>query len=108
MKSKTASPNYLNISQNKKNPDCFFIKLMVKPNARQDRIYEDANLLCVDITAPPTKGKANLAIIKLIGKILGIPKSSISLVKGATSHYKIFQIFAPNFTKQGIEEILLK
>lgn len=42
----------------------------------------------VKITAPPDKGKANAAIIALLSKALAIPKSAVSVEKGATAREK--------------------
>ena len=48
--------------------------------------------LRVAVTAAPEKGKANQAIITLLSKTLGIPKSAIELVSGDTSQHKRFVI----------------
>ncbi|EJZ21037.1 DUF167 domain-containing protein [Rhizobium sp. Pop5] len=44
------------------------------------------------VTSVPEKGKANKALIVLISKCLGIPKSSISLISGETARKKILRI----------------
>ena len=44
------------------------------------------------VSAVPEKGKANKALIALLAKSLGIPKSSISLVSGDTARKKILRI----------------
>ena len=49
-------------------------------------------MLKISITAAPDKGKANLAIIRFLAKILGVSKTNIDLVKGDTSRKKLFQI----------------
>jgi uncharacterized protein (TIGR00251 family) len=46
----------------------------------------------VRVTAPPDKGKANQALISLIAKALGAPKSSVVIVSGETSRLKILEI----------------
>ena len=92
-KSVTADPN---------NPGSYFIKIKVKTNAKLNRIYQDGVMLRVDINSPPVKGKANNAIIKLFSKTIGIPKSSISIIRGNTSHTKIFLIKTPELTIQQI------
>ncbi len=74
------------IFEDKSNPEHFFITILVKTNSRQNRIFIDEKKLCVEINAPPVKGKANSAIIKLLSKTLNIPKSEINLIKGQTSH----------------------
>jgi len=48
--------------------------------------------LRVKVTAVPEDGKANAALIKLLSKTLGIPKSKIVLIRGTTSRLKEFEI----------------
>jgi uncharacterized protein YggU (UPF0235/DUF167 family) len=48
--------------------------------------------LCAAVTAPPDKGKANAALVRLLGDRLDIAASSISLEAGATSRLKRFHI----------------
>jgi len=92
-KSVTADPNC---------PGSYYIKIKVKTNSKLNRIYQDGDLLRVDINSPPVKGKANNAIIKLFSKTIGIPKSSISIIRGHTTHMKIFLIKAPEMNIQQI------
>ena len=63
-------------------------------------------MLCIEISSPPIKGKANLAIIKLLSKTLNIQKSKISLIKGHTSQKKTFHIHIPNLKIKEIYEKL--
>lgn len=44
------------------------------------------------VTAAPEKGKANAALIKLLAKHWGVPKSAIKLVRGETSRLKILEV----------------
>lgn len=64
----------------------------VTPKAASNRIRRDGNLIRVYVTAPPENGKANAAVIKLLAKELGVPKSSISIVSGHTSREKTIQV----------------
>lgn len=43
-------------------------------------------------TAPPVDGEANEAIIALLAKHLGLPKSSLAIVRGDSGREKIFRI----------------
>ena len=47
--------------------------------------------LSVKVTAAPDKGRANKAVTNLLAKRLGVAKSTLTLVKGATDRNKIFQ-----------------
>ena len=46
--------------------------------------------LRIAVTAAPEKGKANRAIITVLGEALAVPKSAIELVSGETSRLKRF------------------
>ncbi len=70
------------------------LQIRVTPGAAKNEISgiwqgaEDDTRLAVKVTAPPDKGKANAAIIKLLSTALGLPKSSISIIAGETSRLK--------------------
>jgi len=46
----------------------------------------------ISVTARPTEGEANKAIILLISKELGVPKTLVSLESGEKSRIKRFKI----------------
>lgn len=48
--------------------------------------------LKVNITAAPEKGKANKELIQLLAKLMGCPKSAVSVVTGKTKAHKEIQI----------------
>jgi uncharacterized protein (TIGR00251 family) len=49
-------------------------------------------MLRVAVTEPPEKGKANKAIVAVLSKALGVSKSAVVLISGATSPRKRFLI----------------
>lgn len=49
-------------------------------------------MLRVAVTAAPEKGKANQAIVALLSRELGVPKSAIKILAGETSPRKRFLI----------------
>jgi hypothetical protein len=53
---------------------------------------EQEGRLKIAVTQAPEKGKANKAIVAQLAKVLGIKKSSIELVSGATDSRKRFLI----------------
>ena len=67
-------------------------ELRVTPKSRRNEIREDGSLLRVAVTAAPEDGKANTAVQKLLAKALGVPKSRLELVRGATSRDKLFRL----------------
>lgn len=44
------------------------------------------------VTAPPVDGKANAALIRLLAKEYGVPKSRIRIVQGETSRNKVVEL----------------
>lgn len=69
------------------------INIRVIPRARQNRVEETApDTFRVHTTAVPSDGAANDAVIKIMAKHLGVPKTSIKIVRGATSRDKVIEI----------------
>lgn len=68
------------------------------PKASQNKVEgwtEDVKgekILRVKVTAVPENGKANDALIKLLSAFFKVPKSKISLIRGATSRIKYLEI----------------
>jgi uncharacterized protein len=53
------------------------------------RATADDGLVCaIKVTAPPDKGKANAALLKLIAKSLHLPAGKVVLHSGHTSRHK--------------------
>ncbi len=69
------------------------INLRVIPRARRDAIegFLDG-VLRVRVTAAPQDGNANQAVVKLLAKRLGLPRSSVVLARGARSRDKVIEI----------------
>ncbi|MEX2316481.1 MAG: DUF167 domain-containing protein [Pirellulales bacterium] len=49
-------------------------------------------MLRVAVTAAPEKGKANRAVVAVLSRALGVPKSALELLSGETSPQKRFLI----------------
>ena len=82
----------------RRDADGIVLTLRVTPNASADRIEgaeqrdDGTAVLRVRVTAPPDKGKANAAVIALLAKTIGVPKSTLSLVSGETARIKAIRI----------------
>lgn len=62
-----------------------------QPGARRNMIVgEQAGALKVAVTAPPDKGRANDSIVLVLADSLGLKRSQVELVSGATSRAKKF------------------
>ncbi len=72
--------------------------LRVTPNSGGDvidgvELRDDGRaVLRVRVSAVPDKGKANAAVVALIAKAIGVPKSAVQLVSGETARLKTLQI----------------
>lgn len=82
-----------------KNPDLSDLALVsaelsvrVTPKASRNRIEREDGAIRVYVTAVPEGGKANAAVIKMLSKALGVPKSRLALIRGETSRDKVFRI----------------
>lgn len=75
------------------------IRLRVMPRAKRDAIdgFVDG-VLKVRVTAAPQDGDANQAVVKLLAKQLGLPRSSVALVRGAKSRDKVIEISGLDLT----------
>ena len=70
----------------------------VTPNAGRDAIEgvelrdDGSAVLRLRVKAVPDKGKANAAVIALLAKALGVPKSAIEVTSGETARFKTLAI----------------
>ena len=65
------------------------IQVHLTPRARRDEIAGwQGDVLRVRVAAPPVESKANDALVRLLAKALGLPKSRVGVVAGARSREK--------------------
>ena len=76
------------------------IKLKISPNASKNQIIKENDIIKLKVTAQPIENKANKAVIEYLSKILKVPKTSISIVKGDTSKEKTIFITISDKEKQ--------
>lgn len=68
------------------------LALRVTPRASRNAVEETDDGLKVAVTAPPENGKANAAVAKLLAQALGVAKTRLVLVRGATARDKVFRL----------------
>lgn len=70
------------------------MRIRVTPRANEDRIgaFDDEGVLVVRVKAEPVDGAANLAVVKLLAKALGIPQREIEVVKGHSARLKTVEV----------------
>ncbi|UXN71443.1 DUF167 family protein [Devosia neptuniae] len=72
--------------------------IRVTPNAGRDAIEgveqrdDGSAVLRVRVKALPDKGKANAAVVALLAKALGVPKSAVTVVSGETARLKTLAV----------------
>lgn len=66
-----------------------YLSVRLQPRASRNEIAEPiGNELKIKVTAPPVDSAANEALLDLLKKKLGVPRSAIELVRGQTSRHK--------------------
>ncbi|MGR3367487.1 MAG: DUF167 domain-containing protein [Sagittula sp.] len=68
------------------------LAVRVTPKASRTAVERDGVALRVYVTTVPEGGKATAAVVKLLAKALGVPKSRLELVRGETSRDKVFRV----------------
>jgi uncharacterized protein (TIGR00251 family) len=90
-------------------PQGTILPVRAQPGARRNEIRgQQDGMLKVSVTQPPEQGKANKALIALLGKQLSLRKSQLELIAGETSRQKQFLVrgVAPQELAKLIEESL--
>jgi uncharacterized protein (TIGR00251 family) len=69
------------------------LSVKVTPNAGRSEITGwNQGVLEVRVAAPPVAGRANRELTVLLGKLLGVSRSSIGIVSGLTSRRKVIEV----------------
>lgn len=74
------------------------VAIRLTPKGRRDAIEglaataDGGSEIRATVTAVPEDGKANRALIKLLSKAWGVPKSAIAIVAGAADRHKILSL----------------
>ncbi len=69
------------------------LTVRVTPRASRNAVsVDEGGHLKVSVTTVPEDGKATAAVRKLLAHALGVAKSDLTLVRGATSRDKAFRI----------------
>lgn len=74
------------------------LPVRLTPGASADRIdgwdvdAEGRPVLRVRVRARPVEGEANAALLKLLAKALGVPKSAVALDRGGQSRTKMISV----------------
>ena len=70
------------------------LAVRVTPRASRNEIVElmEDGTIKVRIAAPPSDNEANEALIKFLAEVLGVPKSRLDIVAGASGRDKLVSV----------------
>lgn len=73
--------------------DALQLSVFVQPRSSRNRVcgIHDGELK-LQLTSPPVDGAANQCCREFLAKLLGVPKSAVSLLSGETSRHKRLRI----------------
>ncbi|MFW0784359.1 DUF167 domain-containing protein [Gordonia sp. CPCC 206044] len=70
------------------------VVVTAKPSSRKGPLVETGpdGTITVYVREPAAEGRANKAVAEILAEYLGVPKSKVALVGGATARTKRFRI----------------
>lgn len=70
------------------------LRVRVKPGSPQNRLrgFDPRGVLHVEIEAPPRQGQANQALLRYLGRLLGLPTTALRIKAGERSREKLLLI----------------
>lgn len=73
--------------------DGLILPVRAQPGAKRNAVVGEHNgALKVAVTAPAQDGRANEALVEVLSKALGVKRSQVSLLSGATGREKRFLV----------------
>ncbi len=82
------------------------LTITVKPKSPRASATRGPEGVLVRVTAPPAEGAANAAVIETLSKALGVPKSRLTIVAGATARVK--RVAVAGLTQEELEAKVLR
>ncbi len=74
----------------------WLLAIHAQPGAKRSEVVGmHGEALKVRLAAPPVEGRANEALVALLAEALGVPKASVSVVRGGSSRRKSVLVAAP-------------
>lgn len=74
-------------------PGYVTLQISARPGAGRCKVVRaDARGLVVALNAPPDKGKANEELIDFLARLIGVPRSAVMIVRGASARQKLLRI----------------
>jgi uncharacterized protein (TIGR00251 family) len=86
-------------------PDGVELTLHIQPRASRTEVAgAHGDALKVRLAAPPVDGEANDELVRFLAKTLGVPKSAVAIVSGATGKRKKVRVLgvSPGSTRDAL------
>jgi len=68
------------------------LAVKVTPGAREEPVTLTPDAVLVKVRAPADKGAANAAVLAVVARALGLARSRVRLLRGATSREKLLAV----------------
>ncbi|HEX76635.1 MAG TPA: DUF167 domain-containing protein [Dehalococcoidia bacterium] len=68
------------------------IRVKVTPNSKVEELIREGDDFLVRVKEPPTDGKANKAVIRLLAEHFRISQDSVRILSGFRSRNKVIQV----------------
>ncbi len=68
------------------------INVKVITRSAREEVVEQAGGYTVRVRAAPQEGKANEAVVRLLARHFGLPRSAVSIVRGFTVRNKVVEM----------------
>jgi len=69
------------------------LRVHLTPRSARDEVLGlEGDVLLARVSAPPVEGRANDALLRLLSEALGVPKSSLRIVRGQRSREKLVAV----------------
>jgi hypothetical protein len=65
---------------------------VVPRSAREGVAGYEGGVVRIRLNAPPVEGRANGALVRFLARVLGVPRSQVSLLSGETGRNKVVRI----------------
>jgi uncharacterized protein len=83
------------------------VEIYVRPNSSRSAVGGDfGGALVVHVAEPPDTGRASEAALGALAAAVGVPRRSVSLVRGAKSRRKLVEIEAPSADARRVQTAL--
>jgi uncharacterized protein (TIGR00251 family) len=78
--------------------------ISAKPGSSKEGIVLQAELVVVRVAPPPADGRANARVVDLVAERLGVARSRVQILRGASGRRK--ELFIDGMTSAAVDDAL--